>query len=432
MKRAFVAGSMLGILAVSGWSPEAHAAPYGLHGKKIKIEAPPGGFTVQDTQTQQAGHILFINRCPGGVSVSFGNDDSRTNQSSIVQGTIFLNEYPFGDASWNAVMADVKEIFAPYGVTVTDVDPGNVPHDEVYVCGSDTAAGFAPAAGVAPFSCGVIPNAVTFVFPETIGDDIRFTAETVAQEAGHAWGLDHLFECTDVMTYLEGCGDKGFVVGDQQCGEYEPRACDCGGNTQNSGQLLIDLFGDGAPDTSAPVVSVVAPVDGDSFDLGASFDVLLEANDDTGVTQVALYLDGAMMATDTMTPFEGWGVNDLPAGEHDLYVEASDIAGNIATSNVVTVWVGDGAPPDGSSMDDGGDDRGDDDDDDDGRGDDDDDDDDDDDAGSGGGLPYFPGLMEQREDDGCGCTTSPNGSNTLGWLAILLALGLVRRRSALV
>lgn len=312
------------------------------------------------TPTPQAGsHIVFLNRCPGGISIhQGGSDSSKTNTSSIVNGTINLPEYPFGDAAWNEVVAGAREIFSPFGITVTDVDPTPADHDEVIVCGSDSAAGFPGAAGVAPFTCGYIPNAITFVFPDTIGNDARFTIETIGQEAAHGWGLDHEFECTDPMTYLNGCGDKSFQDGDYPCGEYEARACMCGGNTQNSFQHILGLFGPGTPDGVAPSVAIVQPTDGQSFVTGSDFQITISVSDDAEVASVTLHADGVPAGTDDSAPFTGWPATDIPAGDHEFYVEAVDQAGNLGTSDVVTIHVSDdGAPPPGGSgggSDDGG------------------------------------------------------------------------------
>ncbi|MBA2538440.1 MAG: hypothetical protein H0V17_02290 [Deltaproteobacteria bacterium] len=46
------------------------------------------------------------------------------------------------------------------------------------------------------------------------------------------------------MTFLSGCGEKSFTDAEVPCGESEARACNCGGNTQNSYAYLADLLGE--------------------------------------------------------------------------------------------------------------------------------------------------------------------------------------------
>jgi hypothetical protein len=212
-----------------------------VHGRYVPVDAE---LVAENAPELGLGKLLFVNRCPEGISISYGRvDDARRNRSMIVTGTIHLDPYPYSDESWDAIMAEVQRMFDPFDILVTDEDPGDVPHDEAVVCGSDKDAGFAPAAGIAPWGCRPIANAVTFTFPEAIGDDPRYTAETVVQEAAHAWALDHSFACRDPMTYLVGCGQKEFVDADKPCGEYEARACACGNDTQNTYEHLMDLFG---------------------------------------------------------------------------------------------------------------------------------------------------------------------------------------------
>lgn len=45
------------------------------------------------------------------------------------------------------------------------------------------------------------------------------------------------------MTYLTGCGRKRFTDLNVPCGEYEPRACACGGASTNSHRKLIAAVG---------------------------------------------------------------------------------------------------------------------------------------------------------------------------------------------
>ena len=55
---------------------------------------------------------------------------------------------------------------------------------------------------MSPFSCGYIPNAISFTFANIYGGDVDEICWTVAQETAHSWGLDHKFDNRDPMTYL--------------------------------------------------------------------------------------------------------------------------------------------------------------------------------------------------------------------------------------
>jgi hypothetical protein len=84
---------------------------------------------------------------------------------------------------------------------------------------------------------------IAFVFPGSLAGDASATCQVTAQMIGNMFNLDHALYCKDVMTFLEGCGDKSFVDMDVPCGEVEQRACACGGATQNSYQTIAGIAG---------------------------------------------------------------------------------------------------------------------------------------------------------------------------------------------
>lgn len=409
-------------------------------GSYVEVELDQSRLVDADDPTLGgAPRILFLNRCAGGETITPGNGGSVANESSILSFTVNFPPYPYGDASWNQVMDHARSIFSPFNITVTDVDPGNTPHDEAIVCGDAASAGFSGAGGVAPFSCGIINNPITYTFAETLGNNPRLLAEVVGQEAAHAWGLDHEYLCQDPMTYLSGCGQKTFQDIDADCGEFQPRACSCGGNTQNSYQHIINSFGSAVPDTQAPTAAITAPADGEVFAPGSDFEIRVAVNDDVQVSLVTLYSGDASVGSDESSPFGPWPVTNIPEGTYEFYIEAEDTAGNVTVSPVVTVHVTpDGGPPP-PTTDDGGDDGGSDgggtggdggigDGGSDGGG------DDRGDAGADGGdagaLPPDYGFDQDPSAQGCDCNSSGSPRGGIGFGLLLLGLlGLRRRRS---
>ncbi|MEM6993393.1 MAG: Ig-like domain-containing protein [Myxococcota bacterium] len=422
---AFVATSLISTAAVA--APTDFAPQRGTY---IRVDPPnilaPGTGPLEGG----ASHVLYLNRCAGGLSLTPGNTDSSSaNVSQILEGAVTLPAFSHGDAAWAEVLSITKSLFAPFNITVTDVDPGATPHDEAIVCGTSADAGFdGDFWGVAPFGCGIIPTAVTFTFPASIGNAPRDIAETIAQEAAHAWGLDHSFKCEDPMTYLFDCGAKSFQEGDFPCGEYEARVCDCGGNTQNTVEHILAAFGPGVPDTAAPVVSIVHPLHGDRFAQGEVFDVELMVADGGSISSVSLFLDGELQATDEDAPYGGWPVIDLPVGVYEMYAEANDVAGNIGESQVITVEVVGQDGPEGEGEDDGAADG-----DGDGGADGADPDaDPEDDGGAAaddeGPIPLPPGWGSTPRQDSSGCATGPDGRSAPVWALVLLTLAAVGRR----
>jgi uncharacterized protein (TIGR03382 family) len=291
---------------------------------------------------QHTSNIIFLNKCVGGCTIFPGNDDSRTNTSSVVAGTLgqtaFISEFAYGQAEWDEIVDCVTRVYEPYGIVITDQDPGsNVSHFEAIVAGTDDEINTS-AGGIAPASCGVIINAMTFSFANQGGQGgLSQMCWTVAQETAHAFGLDHEFLCSDPMTYLSDCGfDKTFQDINAPCGEFEARGCYCGGNTQNSHQFLLGHFGAG--EVTPPQVQVNRPADGAIVRSNFPFEV--GAEDDIEVASVEFIINGAVVAELTSEP---WVINapDGLSGEVRVEARATDNAGTQSSSAVVTVTVDD-------------------------------------------------------------------------------------------
>lgn len=210
------------------------------------VPLPPGMGDV--VTADPASQILYLNRCRGGCDINAGRDDSRTNSSSIPWSDSHLDPFPHGDTAWTRVVDCVRALYAPFGIEVTDVDPGpEVNHFEAMVAGDPEDVGMpGNVGGVAPFACGVIENAITFTFAGRLNGP-QMICEVVGQESAHAFGLDHEMLCEDPMTYLANCGPKCFRDEVAACGEYEERECSCGGAGQNSYAYLMQIFGPGQP-----------------------------------------------------------------------------------------------------------------------------------------------------------------------------------------
>jgi len=191
---------------------------------------------------QAAAPVLFLDRCAGGCDVVPGVDDARADTSSLLAGAATIAEFRHGDAAWDAVVACVRETYAPFAIEVTDVDPGDAPHFEAKVAGDPSDIGATGIGGLAPFACGVIDNAITYSFANLYGS-VEDLCATVAQESAHAFGLEHEMQCDDPMTYLDACGPKRFQDLDAHCGGFGEGECECGGATQNSYQRLLTALG---------------------------------------------------------------------------------------------------------------------------------------------------------------------------------------------
>jgi hypothetical protein len=91
-------------------------------------------------------------------------------------------------------------------------------------------------------------------------------------------------------------------------------------------------------DTTAPSVAITSPSAGAT--VVRSVSVTVRASDNVGVTQVSLYVDGALIGSSTTAPYSvSWNTKKSSVGSHVLTVKARDAAGNVGTSSSVTVNV---------------------------------------------------------------------------------------------
>jgi hypothetical protein len=205
--------------------------------------------------TRRLGHhpskTIYLERHP--VELKPGEDDAAAGVSSVlateVNRPIKSRGWNGSAAGWAQLVGCVTKEFAPFDVAITDKRPGDDDFILVAVGGhpADIGGKDPRVGGLAPFDGTVIPRAVVFAFSAQSGNDPQLVCETIAQEVGHAYGLDHEYLCHDVMTYLSGCGHKTFVDATAPCGERARRSCETGATTQNSFRRLVDVLGVRAP-----------------------------------------------------------------------------------------------------------------------------------------------------------------------------------------
>jgi hypothetical protein len=330
-------GAVIGAVAIFG----------GVAGAQ-EVTRLPGTYRMVPVQTPPNPHavssrIIFIHKCgPGGCSVTPGAEDSRLDRSSIPNSAVTLDMFKQTDEVWNRMMTCVKATFAPFDVTITDVDPGNVPHFENMVGGrgSQLHPDFASAGGVSPFTCDEIPNAISFTF-DVYGPDPDQLCWTVSQEVAHSFGLDHEYNASDPLTYLNGGPSmKRFQATDSPCGEYTSRPCDAKcpgvGATQNSYERILAFFGPGT--VLPPTVKIKLPADGKKVTPG--FRINATAMDDVGIDHLELWIDGMDTgATADTVPYLLTAPLDLSEGEHVAEVIAYDVQSAVANAQI-TVDVG--------------------------------------------------------------------------------------------
>jgi len=292
--------------------------------------------------------IIYLNNCKGETTSTGaagcritrgGSNNSITNTSNIASGN--LAAYSGTASQWTAILNCVRETYAPFGITVTDVNPGNVPHYEAMAAGLPTQVGMSNGvAGVSPFTCGIINNSISFSFLNLFPGDVNEACWTISQETAHSFGLSHEMLGADPMTYIASPPSKRFqnqsaCIGTQGCCQPQ-QECQCGPTTQNSYQRLLDIFGPSTP--TPPTIVIETPTDNSQVTPG--FVVRAVVTDDQGVETVELFIDGAATAQLLTPPFAFNAPLDIAQGTHTVAIRATDTIGSVGTSEV-TVIVGD-------------------------------------------------------------------------------------------
>src|SRR5689334_1636851 len=99
-------------------------------------------------------HVIYLNRCVDGCMVVQGTTNSTSDPVHSSLGHGVLSPFSRGDETWNAVVECVREVFAPFAVEITEVDPRDAPHFEIIIGGQPQQIGLpAGVGGVSPFSC---------------------------------------------------------------------------------------------------------------------------------------------------------------------------------------------------------------------------------------------------------------------------------------
>jgi hypothetical protein len=299
-----------------------------------------------DDAAPAQSRIVYLNR--GGITLSPGGNDSRTNQSSLIQERIVIPPWSASEALWADTLSCVRVMFARFDLQITDIDPGNTPHIEAVFGGKPEMFDLgANVAGVSPFSttCRTVESSIVFTFTDVIRQDPQVACEVMAQEIAHSYGLDHEMLAADPMSYLSYAGKRSFQDQLAECGETTARPCGLQGlpscrERQNSVALLRARAGvPGAGDHVAPTVKIVSPADGATVQPG--FEVVATISDDVGVRLATVSLDGVMVGALATEPWRFDTSGDLPPGSYRLTVNATDGAND--TSATVEIRLGDEA-----------------------------------------------------------------------------------------
>ncbi len=121
------------------------------------------------------------------------------------------------------------------------------------------------------------------------------------------------------------------------------RAFDAASNQATSAAVGVTVS-NAAPDTTPPTVSITSPTNGAT--VSGTVTISSTASDNVGVARVEFLVDGAVLSSDTTSPYSAsWNTTTATNGAHALTARAFDAASNQATSAAVNVTVNNGSPP---------------------------------------------------------------------------------------
>lgn len=311
-------------------------------------------------------HTLFLNFSGGMLST--GADNSAESKSILAKQGVYP-AYTGGEQKAVSAAQAIENDVAAYGIRVMYLErpPKIVPYTMEMIGGQWTDTNIdSPAGGVAPGAdCGALGQRhVVYTFASG-GTSATQIANTASQEAGHAWGLDHTFNCSSVMSYCGG-GDGSFSTAcdplcEAQCQGANTAGCRlthevfCGeGNDQQNEQAELSwLFGGNEPDVEPPFAEIVSPEDGATFEEGASVDLRAMIGDNYGGYgwQWTIERDGEVIFDEVAYEREvddeyrpAVNLSMLDAGVWTMTITVQDQFENVAQHSV-TIVVGDGELP---------------------------------------------------------------------------------------
>jgi hypothetical protein len=296
--------------------------------------------------------VIYLNFSDGTETLTRAeNDNAALNQSALGAVT------PYPAFTWpgiadgsisrrelvRTIAERVNEVFLPYNVLITTTRPASGPYTMVMIGGSPTLLGFdARIGGVALMDCNnQSATNVVFAFPTALRGNLHGLFVTAAQEAAHAFGLEHTNDTSDIMYPKVDPAQRLFqdrenmIFGDRLCGR----------DTQNSHRRLLEMLGPwpagekpfesgAAADTTPPVVTI-EPI---GTVLAQPFVVRATVQDDSGIEEVVVEAGDTRLAA-TRPPY-AWSLDGFEAGPLTLTVTARDPSGNRGSATAQVMVTG--------------------------------------------------------------------------------------------
>ncbi|WAS97526.1 Ig-like domain-containing protein [Nannocystis punicea] len=312
------------------------------------------GADLEQPPVQAGEWIVFTNFDGGDMSFcGWGNNDPQDNCSTIFDGQVL----PFGgDLGRRAAVVQVmRNDLGKFNIHVTDVRPASGDYDMEMIGDWNPAPG-GGFAGVAPSIDCFNGNGGEVSFTLDYTSSPTGIAKAVLQEIAHTWGLEHVESKSDLLypttqsvpdpTYVDECfqivrldnNNEPVPENNIECPNQHSQFCN-GSNYQNSYQELLQIFGPGAPDLTAPTLEITAPADG--AEVEGKFDLKLTAADNQSpqLLVLTLKIDGPSAAETDPTSWPSpsdltFPITGLAPGEYTVTATVTDEDKNEAIDTV--------------------------------------------------------------------------------------------------
>ncbi len=320
--------------------------------------------------------VLFLNF--DGATIKrvdkTANDDSSINTSAIVD-TVSVGQtivFPafdstpyapdFTDATARTFIVDkVKTWYEQYNVFVTTTRPASGRYTMLMVGGSVGTFLVNPGAsvGIAPLDCDnqrqlnigfSFAVSVMGAAPTTLmqrQSRLFAVAMTVAHEAGHTFGLEHVNNMIDIMTASVSLNVTGFLVPANPLTEGNA-TCGSGTTESTDGRLKLNLgLAPSGPVVAKPIITLLSPKNGETVPrtFTISVDVQQPANAGGTITKVEFQQAGATLATAIAVPYRHTFISNTDGPVVLSAVAYNSLGGKASVQTEFTVMNGTAEKP---------------------------------------------------------------------------------------
>jgi hypothetical protein len=208
--------------------------------------------------------VLYLNFSDGQEDVVHAATDNAAQNRTVMGSAAPFPAFAWPGMNDQAARRDlvaslaqqVNDAFLPFNLVVTTTRPESGPYTMVVVGGGPALFSMdAHVAGVAYMDCdNRQPDNVVFAFPDALGGSEQALLTTIAQEAAHAFGLQHSADPDDLMYPRVDLAQRTFQ--DRETSVASPNLC--GPQTQNSYRRLLEVLGPwtgGDKSVNQPVVA---------------------------------------------------------------------------------------------------------------------------------------------------------------------------------